>query len=673
MMKSKKSWFNLPLLKNVIKNNILPAKVSLLLFGGFLLLGMITVGAFQIAIFIFSISAVLLTTIYAGVVQGFLSNKTDSTYMRTLPILSFSLWLTQYVAGFLLILVPLLIELAGIYIGSVYHSLSISSDLFTFRILLSTILLVFIYYSISFFVVCISGKRIGQFLLTFAFYSLPAGLYGGIISLGNLLTMGHVAINNFEKILLFLPVLSAGEYVKGTISSFESTSITSNTVSNLSFISYEWPYLIFHICIAIAFFVGSYFVYKYRPLEKTDQMIIFNSLNYIIRMVIVVVITMILYLLFIYSTGIVYSYGGREFVLNILLYMVIGVVVALAVELVFRSQHIYRNLGIQIPIICCSIFLCYQVGYYNYQNSKAMFDDTANIIMEGIMYEQTTNDQTWLQEENYFSLSINKNILETITSYLEEHKSQLYSNVPLNTDTIHLRFLKQDDENWRDELVSYYVSTEVFRDLMETNNHSLCKEIMKNKMERELELLKLHPYWIVSPIYETDEEVLSIMTRDDLIAMYENYDIDTCSYDTLFIVGEDSIYWREEWIGTSIISSSRAQEIIYQSQNTKRGSLVMEAVEFLEKTLYGEKSLSTFTNTSVEGKHITKGDTIVLFENGFISYLVSLQDNTLEFEIPMEILTGNQNDQEVYHGMYRVVVVFDNGEMTITKIIEKEI
>ena len=32
MMNSRKSWVNIPLLKNIIKNNLFPAKVSLIIF-----------------------------------------------------------------------------------------------------------------------------------------------------------------------------------------------------------------------------------------------------------------------------------------------------------------------------------------------------------------------------------------------------------------------------------------------------------------------------------------------------------------------------------------------------------------------------------------------------------------------------------------------------------------
>ena len=42
MMNSRKSWVNIPLLKNIIKNNLFPAKVSLIIFVGVFILSLIS-------------------------------------------------------------------------------------------------------------------------------------------------------------------------------------------------------------------------------------------------------------------------------------------------------------------------------------------------------------------------------------------------------------------------------------------------------------------------------------------------------------------------------------------------------------------------------------------------------------------------------------------------------
>ena len=81
MMNSRKSWVNIPLLKNIIKNNLFPAKVSLIIFVGVFILSLISgsnSGFSQICIVVYGISAVVLTTIYPCFIQSYQVNKTKS-------------------------------------------------------------------------------------------------------------------------------------------------------------------------------------------------------------------------------------------------------------------------------------------------------------------------------------------------------------------------------------------------------------------------------------------------------------------------------------------------------------------------------------------------------------------------------------------------------------------
>ena len=89
MMNSRKSWVNIPLLKNIIKNNLFPAKVSLIIFVGVFILSLISgsnSGFSQICIVVYGISAVVLTTIYPCFIQSYQVNKTKSSMMCSLPL-----------------------------------------------------------------------------------------------------------------------------------------------------------------------------------------------------------------------------------------------------------------------------------------------------------------------------------------------------------------------------------------------------------------------------------------------------------------------------------------------------------------------------------------------------------------------------------------------------------
>ncbi|MFV0396178.1 MAG: hypothetical protein ACK5LC_17630 [Coprobacillaceae bacterium] len=678
-MKYKKSWVNKALLINILKNNLLPLKVSLLLFSGFTLLGIISEGAFIMAIGIFLVSAFVLTTIYAGIVQGYLSNKTDSTYMRTLPIASSTLWFTQYLAGFILIIIPLLIQIFCIYISSIQYE-TYMLEAFLSKMFFSAIVLVFIYYSISFFVVCISGKRIGQFLFSLAFYSIPAGLYIGIALIGKTLAMGDINNSSLDNIRLFLPVLSGIDF----LTNYDITT---------------WPFLIFHLFIGVSFFIGSYFVYKHRPLEKTDEIIIFSPTNYMIRIVIVFAGTMAIYLLFIYGANLVYAHEGNAFILNIVLYIIIGIVFALGMELLFKSTHIYRSLAIYIPLICLSIFACYQTGNYNYIKEKEKIQDMDTISITVGEYHDEVFYQ-WIQSE------LSKETVTKLIDYLEKHKEQVYTSVYPIGDIVDIHIFGYKNDPYMDTIIyedevpnyvtqtsrvdlTYYVEEQVFKDFLMENDAAMLGEIMKYRIDQELDIILSEPYWQVynsNAIVEgegvyypnTDGEMVSLFSSNDLKDIKSILSNRKYQYEDLFKRYTYDIRWEYSYINSVLLDIPEIQEIVFSSINQENVKLATQAIELIEKEFGYDKSTSEVLDI-VEGETLTKSQNIALVDNDIYMYLIKMEDNKYYFELPMyvEIKDTDIGEQDNVEEQWvwvdytiEIDVQYEDGEMKLQNIKE---
>lgn len=644
-MKYNRYWINYPLLKNVLKNNILPTKISLLLFGGFLLMGILNEGALQVAFGIFLISAFLLTTIYAGVVQGYLTSKTDSTYMRSLPISTVSLWLTQYIAGFLLIIVPLCLEIfCLVIVGSTRYL--VFNNVFP-QIFIAAWILVFIYYSISFFVVCITGKRIGQFLFSLAFFFVPAGLYFGVLSVGAMLSIGRVTTYRSDIFYIFLPVLSGIEYV------FREGG-------------QHWEYLFMHLCTGTLFFIGSYFAYKYRPLEKTDEIILFNTMNYVIRLVIIIVCAMGVFCIFAYGTNLSYTYSGKEFTLYIALYIVIAIVIAMSLELVFNNRHIYRTLGIYIPIICFSIFTCYQVGNYNYHEMINQIKTKDIVSIEIVRYTGGT------ESLSYMNIDIDVKTIDKMITYLEEHEEYLYTQVSENKTIVRLTVegYQKEFSDYCD--IDYFVEESCFKEMLEKDNHAILNEIMKNKLRNEEELIKSHSYWMLGNIDDrVDENTELVIIPCSTLENIGQVIKDTYVYEDIFDGYEKyDLYWAQTRFTMTNLNEDIYKSLLENPTYRENALLAIQAAEAIKNTFVAIPTISEL-RSSIEwvGEDLVSDYKIALSEENVIWGLENFQQERMEFIVSVDLI---DSDEMLFSQSITVVVENKDGNWKIQKVIEWE-
>lgn len=643
-MKLKRYWLNKPLLINIIKNNLLPVKVTLILSIGFLLLSLVSFGALVFLYGVLFISAVVLTTIYAGIIQGYLSNKTESTYVKTLPLSTHTVWFTQYVAGFLLISVTLLLQGVVLYIRLLFNNYNrVEFNIFS-RFVFATIILVFIYYSISFFVVCISGKRMGQFIFSLAFYAMPLLFYIGIIQVGNTLVAGSVLRIDEETLSLFLPVLSGMMYLDGN----------------------RWPFFNLQIVVGVIFFIGSYFVYKYRPLENTEEIILYDGINYIIRCSIVITITMILYLLIFHTGTIFYSYNTKGLLFTGLLYCFIGIVFALGLELLFKSERIYRLLAVYLPLLAVSFIVCMLVGQWNLSSAKAELKQANNIYMEATLIRD-------LEMEDYISIPITQDMYDTFLSFIEE-TPESYSNVLSNGNFVTVNigtkvWSEYYQYSTRERLVEYHIKEETFKALVTYNDTQLFGELLSFRYALDSIDKNDATHWIID---STDESPYSVITNEDMekllnIAIQLEY-----QEAELFINNyTNKRYWAnklDETIDGGFPDNDEINAIIEKPENLRRASVLNQANRIVEELFVNEVSTKVIKeNFILEGQnliHSHRLEVLDLYRGNIV-----ISDSEISFDVSMSFGNSTGDDSENY--IVAIIFELEDGNIVSQKLIEK--
>lgn len=348
-MNLKKSWVNFSLLKNIIKQNLLLVKISLIAVVAFSIMESFGSDASISAFVLFGMSAVILTTCLAGNVQKYMTSRTEASFVASLPIDSFVLWFTHYLAGLLIVVIPLWLE--SILIALLQKNLfsfTGSPIVFLISFQLATIFLAVIYYTISFFVSCIAGSRLGQFLYTVVFYALPTLLYIVIVFGGEALTFGNFASYSTDLLYLCLPLASGLEFISnGT-----------------------WNYVLWDILIIIVFFIAGYYVFKKRSIENTGEAILYKSVNVVFRTIVVVITSLFTFIILSKAIAIIPDCRISTIFLGGCIFVVLGSLIALLVEIIFKSNHIYKSMIYYIPIFILSYLGCYAYGNFMYQDLK---------------------------------------------------------------------------------------------------------------------------------------------------------------------------------------------------------------------------------------------------------------------------------------------------------------
>lgn len=397
MMNSRKSWVNIPLLKNIIKNNLFPAKVSLIIFVGVFILSLISgsnSGFSQICIVVYGISAVVLTTIYPCFIQSYQVNKTKSSMMCSLPLATRCVWFTNYLAGYLIALVTLLIEGLGLMMFLGLNNAGTEGNIFI-RFIMAIFLLLFIYYTLTYLVCSLSGNRLGQVVFSLAAYALPVILLLGLIYISPKLVPSNLDLGINDTYLYLTFPLAAG----------------------MQFIYSAYPHIFFHLFLGIVTLICSYYVYKNRENEYIGEPLVFRRIIIVLKAILIIAVTICGFgvILLVSKINITYGFKGQS--LLFLIYILIGMIVAIIVEIIFKGRHVYRNLLIYVPVLAIVFGANFMIANKQYLSgiNNSRYEVTADLVAE------------LAGNQEYLSLSLNNEVTKEFLNYLSKHRDDLHS------------------------------------------------------------------------------------------------------------------------------------------------------------------------------------------------------------------------------------------------------
>lgn len=398
MMSLRQSWINTGMLKLIIKNNLFPAKVSLIIFIGVYAITAISGfpgGTDILCVFVFCLSALILTIIYPCYLQSYLVDKTKSSVIASLPLKTKSIWFTNYLAGYLIALVTLLIEGILLIVMVSIRNNDYTSDLF-YRFIIMIFVLLFVYYTITFLVCSISGRRLGQVIFSIFMYFLPVILIIGFIFIEPYLV--PVAMQGIDSFYFYLMI---------------------PLVAGLDFINNGSNYIYFHLFTAGLLLIASYYIYKHRENEYVGEPLVYHKINIFIKAGVVIAISIVVFCLVLMAGDIDINYGFSGTLWMLLLYLIVCISVTLIVEIMFKGRHIYRNLIVYLFIAS----LVFTVNYFVVNNRYLKITDTYMSDENLIITRMFKNDEGTIQD---ISLSFDASLSFELRKYLSKHRDMIH-------------------------------------------------------------------------------------------------------------------------------------------------------------------------------------------------------------------------------------------------------
>lgn len=490
MMNLKESWINRPLLKSIIKNNLFPAKVSLIIFAGFFILASISndgTGIGGLCVAVFALSAVVLTTVYPSFIHNCLIDKTKASMVKALPLSSKSIWFTNYLAGYLIVLAVLLIEGIGvIFIDSFRSYESIFTHDYLSRFILMIFILLFIYYTITFLAASMAGNRLGQIGFSIAAYTLPVGLMLSFALFTNYLVPGQIdPIENYYAGLVF-PLMAGLEYI--------------NTGDLMIFI---------HCFIALILLVISYYIYVNRDDEYIGEPLVFHKMGIIFKAGIILIVTAVLLCLILLFSEIDITFGMKGILTLLLLYIVTGTVIAVFVEIIFKSKYVYRKLLIYIPILLIFFGINYIFANNQYYQMTSNIFEKQKIGGELRRYS--------LQTDYNFMMNLDYENALNLIDYLNNNRDNIhYRRIDDNDDMITFSLYDISNDNYHEYILEYCLDQEFVVDFFNQLDNGYLTNLGKDFKDEKY----LNCYYEEKSLYLNSKRVEQLyqIVKDQKIA-----------------------------------------------------------------------------------------------------------------------------------------------------------
>ncbi len=515
MMNSRNSLFSFALFKNTIaqcKNTAL-ILTALNLF--FCLLSNISIMYSFLTLLVFIFSSVILVLSSAVQVQKYMIQKNTATYIASMPFSNNCLFITKYLAGLFLTLVPLLIQCILMHF--------ISNDIYGMffengRIVGSVFGLGIIYYTMTFFVTCMAGNRVGQLLYSIGLYVLPLGLAFGVTVMSQTIVPGLVFDFKTDIVYILFPLMSGLEY----------------------FFTGEWMSAIGHIIMVVVIFVLSYIVFCSRRVENSGDTMLSSGINVVFRVVVVIASTIIAFLIFVSLVPISTIFSTENLYFLILIFIMIGFLISMSISMIFKEENIFvKNLP-NILVLAVVFFMVLQYGQLQIQEIEAeLFDYPAEIYFNGPsredmyifnvdgdmakeMYEYLKNSD---EIHRLNTLQTNFNYI-TIRRYDTQYEKYVYFSI--------------EDEDGL-EFYNKYIASSRLEEIQDINNIHIGEVPLDTISIYDDDSTKVVDRDTFDKIYQMTQSITT--TSDYIETYYTDYDIEIIKTDEIdALISENNIY-----------------------------------------------------------------------------------------------------------------------------------
>ena len=612
MMSSRTSWVNQTLFRNVVKNNLFPAKVSLIVFWGVFILASIAAdgtGMGQLCIAVYAISAVVLTTVYPSFIQSYMIDKTKASIVKTLPLSSKCIWFTNYLAGYLIVLVTLLIEGIGVIFIDIFRSYTVVESILFYRFILMIFVLLFIYYTITYLAASMAGNRLGQIIFSIVAYTLPVALLLSLMLFSIYLVPGQINQIGDRYAKLVFPVFAGLEFI--------------DTGNKTIFI---------HCLGAMVFLVISYYVYVNRNDEYIGEPLVFRKMGLILKAGIMLIVTVAIFYLILFMNQIDITFGVKGILDLLLIYMVIGVIIAIFIEIIFKSTYIYRKLLIYLPILL--IFFGINYVFANNQYHQVVSELFSKETISGDLYINNRKSDVLL-------LNLDHDNLLGLIDYLNDNLDSVHAlEYGSNEELMVLNLYNASDDFYKNDL-HYYFDFKVVIDYFNKSDSDYLNTV------RDFENKKyLTGYYQEKSLYLSPENINQLyqitkdqkITADDLIdANMLNLNRD--DYHQYIIKLNDQV--KEFLESDSIVKQSKFVDDCYNyiSDNNLLVDLDSPVAKFIEDELLIDDLTSLYDDV-VE---------LIEFDNNYVIYRanVTALNEDESFEISLDLKFEKLNDEIV--------------------------
>ena len=201
-------------------------------------------------------------------------DKTKASIVKALPLSSKCIWFTNYLAGYLIVLVTLLIEGIGVIFVDFFRSYTSVESILFYRFMLMIFVLLFIYYTITYLAASMAGNRLGQIIFSIVAYTLPVALLLSLILFSVYLVPGQINQIGGRYAKLVFPVFAGLEFI--------------DTGDKTIFI---------HCLGAMVFLVISYYIYVNRNDEYIGEPLVFRKIGLILKAGIMLIVTIAIFYL----------------------------------------------------------------------------------------------------------------------------------------------------------------------------------------------------------------------------------------------------------------------------------------------------------------------------------------------------------------------------------------